>query len=111
MVPFIGTSFLNTMNNINHSRSSLSHNTIIIVHRLIQAVLKDELSGLEVEQYCGEVVELCSAAFPKDWNANESRELGRMFQNQVLEPVFEAAKIPSGRAASTLRQIGGFLSD
>ena len=33
-----------------------------------------------------------------------------MFQSQVVEPAFEAAKIPSHLAAMTLRRIGSFLS-
>src|SRR5579859_4015405 len=81
----------------------------LIIHRLIQAVLRDELSDVEVEHYSGQVIELCSAAFPAFKEAHEKRMLGRRFQNQVLEPAVEAAKIPSQRAAFTLLQIGYFL--
>ena len=81
----------------------------IIIHRLIQAVLKDEISGPEKQGFCNEVIELCFVAFPADWNAKETRDLGRIFQGQVVEPAFEAAKISSHRGAITLGLIAQFL--
>ena len=81
----------------------------IVIHRLIQAVVRDELSKAEVEQYCRDVIELCYSAFPTSWESNETRELGRKFQNQVMEPAVEAANIPSERAGITLGRIGDFL--
>jgi hypothetical protein len=81
----------------------------LVIHRLIQAVLKDELSALEMEQYSDEVIGLCSAAFPQIGEEHEKRELSRKFQGQVVEPAIEAANIPSIRAATTLMQIGNFL--
>src|SRR5579859_7710273 len=81
----------------------------LVIHRLIQAVLRDDLSDVEVKQYSDEVIGLCSAAFPQIGEEHEKRELGRRFQGQVVEPAIEAAKIPSIRAAITLRQISRFL--
>src|SRR5579859_3952387 len=81
----------------------------LVIHRLIQAVLKDELSAVELEQYSDEAIGLCSAAFPQIGEEHEKRELGRRFQGQVVEPAIEAAKIPSIRAAIALRQISRFL--
>jgi tetratricopeptide (TPR) repeat protein len=83
----------------------------IIIHRLIQAVLKDELSDPEMQQYCTEVIELCLAAFPSCSDVHEIRGIGRLFQSQVVEPAFEAAKLPSHGAAVVLGRIGSFLSD
>lgn len=81
----------------------------LVIHRFIQAVLRDELSDVGVEQYSDEVVGLCSAAFPQIGEAYKKRELCRRFQDQVVEPAIEAAKYPSIRAGITLQQIGYFL--
>ena len=81
----------------------------IVIHRLIQAVMRDQLSKTELEQYSREVIDLCYDALPPNWDTQERRELWRIFQSQVIEPAFEAAKVPSRDAGITLRWIGDFL--
>jgi tetratricopeptide (TPR) repeat protein len=83
----------------------------IFIHRLIQTVLRDELSEAEVHRNMGEVISICYAAFPDRWETAETRHLCRKFENQVVEPAFQAAEIPSREAAITLGRIGGFLSN
>jgi tetratricopeptide (TPR) repeat protein len=79
----------------------------MIVHRLIQAVLKDNMSNEELDRYRHEVVNLCQESFP-DFE-NDGRERCRRFQNQVVEPALEAAKVCSRNAAVLLNHIGVFL--
>jgi len=81
----------------------------IVIHRLIQAVLRDELTESEAQRYSSEVIELCRCGFPGTWDTKEARELGRRFQSQVVEPAFEVAKIASESAGITLVNIGLFL--
>jgi len=40
----------------------------VVVHRLIQVVLRDELSEEEVNDYRSEVIKICQAAFPMTWD-------------------------------------------
>jgi tetratricopeptide (TPR) repeat protein len=84
-------------------------NGSIVIHRLVYAVLRDEISEPEVQQCLGDVIGICNAAFPKNWDTLEKRRLCRKFQNQVVEPAFEAATIPSQRAGIALNGIGRFL--
>jgi hypothetical protein len=81
----------------------------IVVRRLIQAVLKDDMSDEELQRYRHEVVGLCQEAFPS-FN-NERREVCRRFQNQVVEPVLEVSKGHSRSAAVLLNKIGVFLRE
>jgi len=89
--------------------SQSSSDGTIVVHRLIQAVLKDNMSGMELQKYRYDVVGVCDKAFPDVENGN--RELCRRFQNQVVEPALEAAKAHSWSATSLLHKIGVFLRE
>jgi tetratricopeptide (TPR) repeat protein len=90
---------------------TLSKNTdCIVIHRLIQAVMKDEFSEMERYNYMGEVIEISKVAFPETVT-NETRGLCRRYQDQVLQPVLEAADIQSMSASSLLTRIGAFLGE
>jgi hypothetical protein len=56
-----------------------------------------------------DVLNLCEAALPDDWDTPETRMLWRSFQSQVMEPVFEATKTRSQQAGTILRRIDVFL--
>jgi tetratricopeptide (TPR) repeat protein len=83
----------------------------ITVHRLVQAVLIDNLVEPEMKDCWTGVIELCWAAWPETWDTKETRGLCRNFESQVTEPALKAAELPSKDAAVTLRRIGSFLSD
>jgi hypothetical protein len=51
----------------------------IVIHRLVQAVLRDEFLEPEVDHNLVEVIGLCNAAFPEDWDTKVTRELCRQF--------------------------------
>ena len=82
----------------------------IVIHRLIQTVMKDELSKTELHAYWSEVIHLCNKVFPKTVT-NETMDLCRRFQNQVLEPVIEAAGVQSSSASTLLSRIASFLGE
>jgi tetratricopeptide (TPR) repeat protein len=79
------------------------------IHRLVQAVLRDQLSETELHLGWDNVIGICRAAFPQEWGIQESLEFWRNFQNQAVEPAFEAVKISSQNAVHTLSTIGLFL--
>ena len=80
----------------------------ITVHRIVQAVLKDNLPEPELKSYVSEAVELCDAAWPGGWDIMQER--CRVLQSQVVEPAFGAANlVPSVRAAVTICRIAQFL--
>jgi tetratricopeptide (TPR) repeat protein len=81
------------------------------IHRLIQAFVLDQLSEEEANKNRREVIGICSAAFPESWETMETRAVCRKFQNQVVEPAFNAAAMPSRDAGIILQRIGLFLSE
>jgi tetratricopeptide (TPR) repeat protein len=95
----------------NYSLVALSRkNDGIVIHRVIQAVVKDSLSDTELHAYRNDVIGLCDAAFPATSVTMETRELCRKFQNQVVEAAFEAAEVQSQSASLLLQKIGSFLT-
>lgn len=82
---------------------------IIVVHRLIQAVLKDQLAEAELNAYSNEVVTLSDEALPKNWDTQQLRELCRRFQNQVVEPVCQVGELQSPRTDKSFLRVGPFL--
>ena len=82
----------------------------IIIHRLIRAVVKDNMVDSELQMYRDEIIRMCNAAFPKRYyDTKEARDLCRSFQNQVIEPVFEASQVQSNLASLLLDRIADFL--
>src|SRR5277367_5258087 len=86
----------------------------IVIHRLVQAVIKDTLDETQLRDFRTDVIGLCGSAFP-DLVANESLTIAermecRKLQNQILEPVIEAAEA-SETTASLLYKMGFFLAD
>lgn len=67
-------------------RRSREGSDIVIVHRLIQAVLKDNLSASELKDLRSEVLELCSAAIPENIEHHFSDDANRLrrYENQLL---------------------------
>ena len=80
---------------------------IISIHRLVQAVVIDNLSTNEADAWAYEVVSLCDAAFPSDISP-ETRETCRAFLGQVMGPLHNIT-IRSQKLANLLERIGLFL--
>jgi NB-ARC domain/Tetratricopeptide repeat len=81
----------------------------IVVHRLIQAVLKDELKEQEMHQCWEDVLDMCDTALPGELQTHEGRMRWRSFQSQIIEPALEATNIQSQRAGVLIRIIASFL--
>jgi tetratricopeptide (TPR) repeat protein len=89
----------------------ISQKNRIVIHRIIQAVVKDTLSSIELYASRNTIIEICVWAFPHTFDTKDTRDRCRMFQDQVLEPVLEAAKVRrSWNASRLLSKIGLFLN-
>jgi len=84
----------------------------IILHRLIQAVVQDELEEDTLRHYSAQVIDICSAAFPNTWENKEARARCRLFESQAVNSAFKAAGfVECTKAADTLYHFGSFLWD
>ena len=82
----------------------------ISIHRLVQTVLRDELSHTEMMTLLNTIIDLCDRAFPMIfWN--ENRQICRRYQNQVLGPVLQVKMLPTEKFAKINERIGNFLRD
>ena len=64
----------------NHSSNS------IVIHRLIQTIVRDEMATVDLVANANAVIALCEQAFPLVLT-NETRPRCRLYQNQVMEPL------------------------
>ena len=85
----------------------------VVIHRLVQAVVKDMLDETEIDTFRESVIGLCKSAFP-DLDIDEAPTIAeriecRRLQNQILEPVIEAAEAYSLKGSKLLCKIGHFL--
>lgn len=83
---------------------------IVIIHRLVQAVLKDTLSKDQLKENKIEIMNVCRAVFPKELTT-ETRHLIRRFQSQIMEPLVEASDVKSALAVTVLRMFSEVLSE
>ena len=83
----------------------------IVIHRLVQAVIKDQLDETELRTCRENVLNICNVAFPNvlATPTMAGRMECRRLQNQVLEPVLEAAEASSEANSLLLDKIGRFL--
>lgn len=88
-------------------------NDAIIIHRLVQAVIKDELDVNELQTFRENIISVCSLVFPfvDDTMTMTDRMKCRRLQSQVLEPAIMAAEVSSVPVLFLLYKIGTFLLD
>jgi tetratricopeptide (TPR) repeat protein len=89
---------------------------MLIVHRLIQAVVKDGLTESEICAWRGKIVDMCDFALPHrvmidEPFPNDVIPLSRLVSTQFLSPLLDAAEICNEKAATTLRRFGWFLQE
>ena len=83
---------------------------MVAIHRLVQAVIRDNLSPLELERWTTQVVDMCATAFPSAIT-NETRYLCRAFQGQVVRPLLQITNLRTREMADIMRRVGVFLRD
>lgn len=78
------------------------------IHRLVQIVVRDEMSDSEKTSTLSSVIILCRHAFPNLIN-DESLPLCRLYQNQVTEPLRWVTTIRTTESAGVLMRVGHFI--
>lgn len=88
-------------------------NDAIIIHRLVQAVIKDQLAVNELQTFRANIISACNLVFPivDDTVTMTDRMKCRRLLSQVLEPAIMAAEVFSLPVALLLYKIGRFLKD
>jgi tetratricopeptide (TPR) repeat protein len=83
----------------------------ITIHRLVQAVIKDEMTEADFLLFTGEVLSLCDRSFPQYGLKKELRPLCRKYQTQVIIPLSEIPVTKSTTQLRLLKRISWFLHD
>src|SRR5271170_1950606 len=58
----------------------------LLVHRLVQAVVKDEMSDSDSLTLGTAIINLCDQSFPQEWT-DENRKICRDYVSQVMGPL------------------------
>ena len=80
----------------------------IVIHRLVQAVIRDQLPKKERTTFCKTVLNICDEAFPKKWN-NDTRPICRIYSGQVFTPLLNIKSVQNMKLADTMERVGNFL--
>ena len=81
---------------------------MLVIHRLVQNVIRDELSEEERTNLCNTVVDVCDEAFPKEWN-NDTRSFCRIYFGQILRPLLSIKSVQTMKLADIMARVGDFL--
>ena len=81
---------------------------VITIHRLVQSVLRDEMSRGEVESFWSVAIDLCDAAFPKP-TTNETRSRCHKYKWEVINLSFKIPEIGSEKLMHLLRRVSTLL--
>ena len=81
---------------------------MVVIHRLVQTVIRDEMSEEERKTVWITVVDICDEAFPGDWN-NDTRLLCRIYFGQVLTTLLSVHLTQTLKFASIMARVGVFL--
>lgn len=80
----------------------------LVIHRLVQAVIRDEMSEEERMSVCDKIVDICDESFPKEWN-NDTRPLCRLYFGQVLTPLLSIKPVQIMKLADIMERVSDFL--
>jgi tetratricopeptide (TPR) repeat protein len=83
---------------------------IILIHRLVQAIIKDEMEPDLFAEMEVEILGLCRTAYPKwhDWEPNALQQT-RIIQAQVILPLLSLRRIKSIHLVNILLEVGTSL--
>jgi hypothetical protein len=79
----------------------------IVVHRIVQAVVKDEMSDADLTTFRAMIVDICDQSFPQEWD--KSHVLSRKYVNQVMGPLIDEDASEPERYANVMDRVGWFL--
>lgn len=82
----------------------------LVVHRLVQAVVKDEMSDTDLTNFRVMTANICNQSFPQEWT-NENRELCRIYVGQLMRPLLDIKVIRTEQLVNIMYQVGWFLRE
>ena len=83
---------------------------LIIIHRLVQGVVKDEMSNYDLQFFLTMMIQICDRAFPPAWH-NKSRDVCRMYVDQVMGPLIDSDRSETAVETNMMDRVGWFLRD
>ena len=83
-------------------------NKTLLIHRLVQRVVQDEISDTDLETFSITIINLCNHSFPQEWG-NENRALCRVYLGQIMTPLFRLEGLQIENSASIRFRLGLFL--
>lgn len=85
-------------------------NKMLLVHRLVQTVVKEEMLKSELTSNLSAIIDLCDQAFPQQLTSH-TRDLCREYQGQVVEPLSRITDFKTEKTANIKRRVAKFLLD
>ena len=85
-------------------------NKSIAIHRLVQMVVRDEMSDEESWSTRTNIIDLFVQAFP-EFTSPQTRSLCRKYQGQIIEPLTRMKNICTSKSAVIRTRVGEFLRD
>jgi hypothetical protein len=82
----------------------------IIIHRLVQEVILQEMDDKELSQWWDKIINICFHAFPEELTQS-TRSLCREYEDQVTMPLLKYPSKYSPMFSSMLERVGSFLTD
>ena len=82
----------------------------LLVHRLVQTAVRDEMSDEDSHLLRTTVVDLCNQSFPQEWTI-ENRKICRDYVGQVMEPLLALESVRTEKLASVMYLVGWFLRE
>jgi hypothetical protein len=83
---------------------------MFVIHRLVQAVIKDEMTALDLMSFTSIVVDICDEAFPQLWN-EKTWALCRLYVDQVMGPLMHRGASETEKFANVVHRVAWFLRD
>ena len=82
----------------------------ISIHRLVQMVVKDEMSDTDSLTLRTAIIDLFDQSFPQEWT-NQNRQICRDYIGQVIGPLHNCDVIQTEKSAMIMFRVGWFLRD
>ena len=81
----------------------------LLIHRLVQAVVKDEMSNANLTMFRTVIIDLCYRAFPTQWDSFNDIRICRDYIPQVMIPLLDSGAVRTEMAAFVMSRVAAFL--
>jgi tetratricopeptide (TPR) repeat protein len=90
----------------------LKERRTLMIHRLVQAVIKDKMDDRDRMFWASIVIKMCDIVLPKELTVtNETRKLIREYQGQVVTPLVRLGNDCPPEGAEVVYRIGSFMDE